>query len=89
MAKAKKPESNKLVPTVETMKCQLCGKPMKKISWCITAAAFDAREEVEQTVFKCMDDGRFFTIEVSTGNPSEFAIDPGYPPEDLLSHAEL
>lgn len=55
------------------VECPLCKKPMKRVSWKITAGAHDARYEVEQTVFQCDQDKNFVSIEVSTGNPSEFA----------------
>lgn len=51
----------------------MCGNPMKRIKWEITAAAFDAGKEVEQTVYQCPKEEAFMAIEVSTGNPSKFA----------------
>lgn len=73
---SKQTSSNKTLITLgETLKCQKCGEPMKKVSWKVTAGAFDAGEEVEQTVFQCSVDKNFVSVEVSTGNPSEFAVD--------------
>jgi len=63
-----------LVPIIKLMECQQCGAPMNKVSWKITAGAFDAGKEVEQTVFQCGADKSFVSVEVSTGNPSEFAV---------------
>ena len=70
--------TNSLIPSFEVIKCQECGAPMKKVSWKITAGAFDAGKEVEQTVFECSLDGNFLSIEASTGKLSEFAIDGEY-----------
>ncbi len=67
------------------MKCQKCGGQLKKVSWKITAGAFDAGKEVEQTVFQCPDDKEFISLEISTGNESEFAFtfdDESYDQED-------
>lgn len=72
MAKSKE-ESKELVPTSSTMGCPKCGQEMRKVSWQITAGAFDAGKEVEQTVYQCTKDKNFISVEVSTGNPSEFA----------------
>lgn len=57
------------------MACPICGDAMKKVSWKITAGAFDAAKEVEQTVYQCVTDKNFISVEVSTGNASEFAIE--------------
>lgn len=54
--------------------CPKCGGPLKKVGWKITAGAFDAGKEVEQTVFQCQEDKEFISVEVSTGKPSEFAV---------------
>ena len=70
--------ASSLIPSFEVIKCHECGAPMKKVSWKITAGAFDAGKEVEQTVFECSVDGNFLSVEVSTGKPSEFAIDEEY-----------
>ncbi len=78
MSKSAK-DTNELV-SLGAMKCPICGSAMKKVSWKITAAAFDAGKEVEQTVFQCDTDKNFISIEVSTGKDSEFAL-PEYLPE--------
>ena len=63
---------------LEIPKCPQCGELMKKVSWKITAGAFDAGKEVEQSVFQCPFDKNFVSLEVSTGKPSEFALDQEY-----------
>lgn len=68
-------EENNLVPAnITSVMCHVCGNPMKRVKWEITAAAFDAGKEVEQTVYQCPEDEAFMSIELSTGNPSKFAI---------------
>lgn len=74
---------NALVPSNSNIKCPVCGELMKKVSWKITAGAFDAGKEVEQTVFQCSKDKNFISFEVSTGNASEFAL-----PELYLEQAD-
>ncbi len=66
-------KDDKLVRTMQAIECHKCGGPLKKVSWKITAGAFDAGKEVEQTVYKCDKDDNFISFEMSTGNPSEFA----------------
>jgi len=68
-------EEKALVPTnINAVMCHICGQPMKRVKWEITTAAYDARFEVEQTVYQCKGDEAFMSIEVSTGNPSKFAL---------------
>ncbi|MGB4758954.1 MAG: hypothetical protein WBP26_02765 [Candidatus Saccharimonadales bacterium] len=65
----------KLVAPSGDIKCHECGETMRKISWKITAGAYDAGKEVEQYVFECPKDKNTTTIEMTTGQPSEFAHD--------------
>lgn len=67
-------KDKELLAAISRNKCQFCGAPLMKVSWKVTAAAFDAGKEVEQTVYQCSEDKNFVTIEVSTGNPSQFAV---------------
>lgn len=75
-----------LIPANTVMACPACGASMKKVSWIITAGAFDAGKEVEQTTYQCADDKNFISVEVSTGHPSEFAVENF---EDNLEAYEL
>lgn len=74
MNKSKK-TTNEITPGNNPIPCRQCGSIMKKVSWRITAGAFDAGKEVEQTVYQCSKDKNFLSIEVSTGNKSEFAAE--------------
>ncbi len=69
----KKSASSPDEPLHDNVICHMCNGQMQKVSWKITAGAFDAGKEVEQTVFVCPEDKNFVSIETSTGNPSEFA----------------
>ena len=77
MDKPKKPKNDLILGDMKP-KCPICGSDMKKVSWKITAGAFDAGREVEQTTYQCDLDGNFISIEVSTGNDSEFASPRGF-----------
>lgn len=65
----------KLAAPVGEIMCHKCGEKMRKISWKITAGAHDAGKEEEQFVFQCPNDKNTTTIEMTTGEPSEFAYD--------------
>ncbi|HWB39480.1 MAG TPA: hypothetical protein VG604_04575 [Candidatus Saccharimonadales bacterium] len=71
-----KSDSRQLIVSGKDMKCHHCGGPMRQISWKVTAGSHDAGKEVEQTVYQCPEDKNTICIELTTGDPSEFAYDP-------------
>ena len=76
---AKQETSLQLLSPVGSVRCHECGTPMKQISWKITAGAHDAGKEVQQFVYACPEDRNTTTVEMTTGNPSEFAmVDESY-----------